>query len=107
MSFYRNAEEKIKEAIANGEFENVRGKGKALDLDAYFATPEHLRVGYSILKGAGIIPEELELLKQIDSLKKSLNSCTSQTEKRAIQRQLSEKITNFNMRMERFRKGRT
>jgi hypothetical protein len=107
MSFYRNAEEKIKEAIANGEFENVRDKGKALDLDAYFATPEHLRVGYSMLKGAGIIPEELEVLKQIDSLKKSLNSCTSQIEKRAIQRQLSEKITNFNMRMERFRKGRT
>ena len=59
MSFYRNAEEKIKEAIANGEFENVRGKGKALNLNAYFATPEHLRVGYSMLKSAGIIPEEV------------------------------------------------
>ena len=45
MSFYRNAEEKIKEAIANGEFENVRGKGKALDLDAYFAAPETFKNG--------------------------------------------------------------
>jgi|SRR5262249_50063712 len=107
MSFYRNAEEKIKEAIANGEFDNLRSKGKPLDLEAYFATPEHLRIGYSILKDAGIIPEELELLKQIDGLRKSLDSCTGQIEKRAIQRQLSEKITNFNMRMERFRKERT
>jgi Domain of unknown function (DUF1992) len=107
MSFYRNAEEKIKEAIANGEFENVGGKGKPLDLDAYFATPEHLRMSYSILKDAGIIPEELELLKQIDGLRKSLDSCTSQSEKRTIQKQLSEKTTNFNMRVERFRKGRT
>jgi len=107
MSFYRNAEEKIKEAIANGEFDNLRGKGKPLDLDAYFATPEDLRMGYSILKDAGIIPEEMELLKEIDGLKKSFDSCASQIEKRRIQRQLSVKITNFNIRMERFRKERT
>jgi DnaJ homologue, subfamily C, member 28, conserved domain len=104
MSFHRNADEKINEAIAKGEFDNLPGKGRPLDLDAYFATPEHLRVGYFILKNADIIPEEIELLKQIEGLKKSLASCTSQIEKAAIQRQLSEKITNFNMRMERYRK---
>jgi hypothetical protein len=43
---------KIKEAIARGEFDNLPGKDKPLDLDAYFATPEHLRMGYSILKSA-------------------------------------------------------
>src|SRR5215469_9632865 len=104
MPFHRNADEKIKEAIAKGEFDNLPGKGKPLDLDTYFATPEHLRMGYSILKGADIIPEEVELLKQIEGLKKSLDSCTSQIERRAIRKQLSEKITNFNMRMERYRR---
>jgi Domain of unknown function (DUF1992) len=107
MSFHRNADEKIQGAIARGEFDNLPGKGKPLDLDAYFATPEHLRVGYSILKSADIIPEEIELLKEIEGLKKSLYSCTSQIDKRAIQHQLSEKITNFNMRMERYRKKRS
>jgi hypothetical protein len=105
-SFQKNVDEKIKEAIARGEFDNLPWKGKPLDLDAYFATPEHLRMGYSILKSADIIPEEMELLKQIEGLKKSLDSCASQIEKRAIQKQLSEKITNFNMRMERYRKKR-
>ncbi len=62
MSCHRNADEKIKQAIAKGEFDNLPGKGKPLDLGAYFATPEHLRMGYSILKNAGIIPEEMELL---------------------------------------------
>jgi hypothetical protein len=104
MLFQRNADEKIKEAIAKGEFDNLPGKGKPLDLDAYFATPEALRMGYSILKSADTIPEEIELLKQIEGLKKSLDSCASQIEQRAIQKQLSEKITNFNMRMERYRK---
>jgi hypothetical protein len=106
MSCHRNADEKIKEAIAKGEFDNLPGKGKPLDLGTYFATPEHLRMGYSILKSAGIIPEEMELLKQIEGLKKSLGSCTSHVEKRAIQKQLSEKITNFNLRMERCRTER-
>jgi len=106
MSFHRNADKKIKEAIASGDFDNLPGKGKPLDLDGYFATPEHLRMGYSILKSADIIPEEMELLKQIEGLKKSLDSCTSQIEKRAIQKELSQKITNFNMRMERHRKRR-
>ena len=107
MLFHRNADDKIKEAIAKGEFDNLPGKGKPLDLSAYFATPEHLRMGYSILKSAGIIPEEMELLKQIEGLKKSLGSCTSLTEKTAIQKQLSEKIANFNLRMERVRKERS
>jgi len=87
-----------------GEFDNLPGKGQPLDLVAYFATPEHLRMGYSILKSADIIPEEMELLKQIEGLKRSLDSCTSEIDKRAIQKQLSDKITNFNIRMERYRK---
>ena len=107
MSFKKGVDEKIEEAIAKGEFDNLPGKGKPLDLDAYFATPEHLRMGYSIMKSANIIPEEMELLRQIEGLKKSLDSCTSQIEKRAIQQQLSEKITHFNMRMERYRKKRS
>jgi uncharacterized protein YutE (UPF0331/DUF86 family) len=107
MSFQKNIDEKIKEAIAKGEFDNLPGKGKPLDLGAYFAAPEDLRMGYSILKSAEIIPEEMELLKQIEGLKKSLDSCTSQIEKKAIQKQLSEKITSFNMRMERYRRKRS
>jgi hypothetical protein len=103
MSFQKNVDEKIKEAIARGEFDNLPGKGKPLDLDAYFATPEHLRMGYSILKSAHIIPEEMELLREIEGLKKSLDSSTTRIEKKALRQQLSEKLTNLNMRMEQNR----
>jgi len=102
--FAKDVDQRIKEAIARGEFENLPGKGKPLDLDAYFAAPEHLRMGYSILKNANIIPEEMELLRQIEDLKESLGSCTTQTEKRALRRHLSEKLTDLNMRMEHNRK---
>lgn len=104
MSFQKNVDEKIKEAIAAGEFDNLPGKGKPLDLDAYFAAPEHLRMGYSILKSADIIPEEMELLRQIESLKQSLESSTAEVEQKALRQQLSEKLTSFNMRIEQNRK---
>jgi DnaJ-like protein len=34
MSFQKNVDEKIKEAIARREFDNLPGRGKPLDLDA-------------------------------------------------------------------------
>jgi hypothetical protein len=106
MSFQKNVDEKIKAAIERGEFDNLPGKGKPLNLDAYFAMPEHLRMGYSILKSADIIPEEMELLREIEGLKKSLDSSTAPIEKKALQQQLSEKLTNLNMRLEHNRKKR-
>jgi hypothetical protein len=106
MSFQKSVDEKIAEAIARGEFDNLPGKGKPLDLDAYFATPEHLRMGYSILKSADIIPEEMELLRQIEGLKQALDSSATSMEKKALAQQLSEKLTNLNMRMEHNRKAR-
>ena len=104
MSFQKSVDEKIEEAIAKGEFDNLPGKGKRLDLDGYFATPEHLRMAYSVLKSADIIPEEIELLRQIEGLRKSLDSSITLTEKKALRQQLSEKLTNLNMRMEHNRK---
>jgi hypothetical protein len=73
---------KLRRRLERGEFDNLPGKGKPLDLDAYFATPEHLRMGYSILKRADIIPEEIELLREIEGLKKSLDSSTTRIEKK-------------------------
>jgi hypothetical protein len=106
MSFQKNVDEKIQEGIARGDFDDLPGKGKPLDLDAYFATPEHLRMGYSILKNANIIPEEMELLRQIEDLKKSLDSSTNRTQQKALRQQLTEKLTDLNVRMEQNRKKR-
>ena len=43
-------DEIIREAMEKGEFDNLPGKGKPLDLEAYFATPADVRLGYSVLK---------------------------------------------------------
>lgn len=105
MSFDKLVEEKIREAMANGEFDNLAGRGKPLDLDAYFATPEDVRVAYSILKSTGFIPEEMALLKEVDSLKAALDKSSSEDERKQIKKKIDEKVLRFNLLVERY-KGR-
>ena len=50
MSIESAIEQIIKEGMARGEFDNLKGKGKPLNLDDYFNTPEDVRMGFSILK---------------------------------------------------------
>lgn len=84
MSIENSVEEKIKQAIANGEFDNLAGKGKPLNFDAYFNTPEDLRVGYSVLKSNNFVPEELDRLKEIGELKEKIKICTDEDEKQKL-----------------------
>ena len=55
MSIEKHIDNMIKAAIARGEFDNLEGKGKPINLDAYFATPEDVRMGYSVLKSNDIV----------------------------------------------------
>lgn len=68
MAFERIAEGKIREAINNGELDNLPNRGRPLDLDDYFKLPPELRMAYSVLKSAGCVPEEVEVLNEIARL---------------------------------------
>jgi hypothetical protein len=59
------AEVRIQEAIKRGEFDKLPGVGKPLQLEDDSAVPETLRPAYRILKNAGFLPPEVQLLKDI------------------------------------------
>ena len=63
-------ERKIAEAIADGQFEDLPGAGKPLELDDDALVPEDLRTAYRILKNAGYVPPELEDIKEVARLEK-------------------------------------
>jgi hypothetical protein len=65
---YALVESKIAEAIARGEFDNLPGAGKPLDLDDDPLVPEELRVAHRILRNAGFVPPELAQLAQVNQL---------------------------------------
>lgn len=70
------AEERIREAMENGEFDNLELKGKPLDLKEDPWVPEELRIVYKILKNAGFLPKEVELRKEIQRLEELLEKET-------------------------------
>ena len=95
--FTQIAEEKIREAQAKGEFDNLPGKGKPLNLDVDNHVPQELKIAYKILKNSGYIPPELELQKEINTTLDLLKHCTDEREKYKKIQKLNLLITRMNM----------
>ena len=90
MSFERIVEQQILRAIAEGAFENLRGKGRALELESYFQTPEPLRMAYSMLKSGEFVPEEVRLMQQIDAARQELSLCTERERASHLERKIQQ-----------------
>ena len=101
MSIESFIEKQIQKAIAEGKFDNLEGAGKPIDLNAYFATPEDVRVAYSVLKSNKFVPEEVDWLKEIGVLKEKLKNCADETERQKLSRIISEKTLALNIILER------
>jgi len=97
-------EAKIKKAMAEGEFDNLPGKGKPLDLKNYYNMPEHLRTAYQIIKNSGYVPEEVRLKKEMETLKEKVKKCRSDAEKNKLMKELAEISQQFHFHMEYNRK---
>src|SRR5512134_426782 len=91
------AEEKIRAAMARGEFDNLPGAGKPLALEDDSLVPEDLRVPCRILKNAGCLPPEIELRKEIVTLRRLLFSIEDEGERRPRLRELDAKLLRLNL----------
>ena len=106
MSLDKIVEAIIKDAMERGEFDNLPGRGKPIDLTEYFEAPEDIRVAQSVLKNAGIKSPELELLKEIAELRQVLPAIVDEKKKQEIQKRIEEKQIEFSLMMERQKRGR-
>lgn len=102
--FTKVAEAKIREALQNGDFDNLPGRGSPIDLTEYFNCPEELRATFQVLKNSGVVPPEVELMKDISALKEQCCNSRDVAEKKAIARQINEKSTHLNCLLERYRR---
>ncbi len=106
MSFDRIVEAIIKEAMERGEFDNLPGKGKPIDLTEYFETPEEVRLANSVLKNAGMTSREVDLLKEIADLKQILAALLDEKKKQEIEKQIRQKQVEFSLLIERQKRQR-
>jgi hypothetical protein len=93
----RIAEERIVEAQRRGEFDNLPGHGKPLQLEDDSHIPEDLRLAYKVLKNANCLPPELELKKEILTTEQVLGRITDEGEKYLQLKKLNFLVMKLNM----------
>lgn len=99
--FAKVAEQRIREAMERGEFDNPKYHGKPLKLDELTGVPDELRMGYKILQNAGVLPPEMQLKKEIVSLQNLLNACADAEEQETLRTSMNEKMLRFSLLMEK------
>jgi len=95
--FERIAENRILEAIEAGLFDNLKGKGRPLNLEDDSHIPPELRMAYKILRNADCLPPELELRKEIVTLQDLVASMEDEAEKLLQMRRLNFLMMKMNM----------
>lgn len=97
------AEERIRAAAERGDFNNLPGAGKPLDLDADANVPPELRMAYTLLKNGGYLDAQQEqdaadkaLEKRLDSLEAMLGQ--SPAERAKLRQMLKLQVMEFRVR---------
>ncbi|AGW12747.1 putative DnaJ-like protein [Megalodesulfovibrio gigas DSM 1382 = ATCC 19364] len=91
------AEERIRAAYEEGQFTNLPGMGRPLELEDDSMIPPENRMAWKILKNAGMCPPELELEKQAHSLAEMISHCTDEHERLQQIKKLQCLVTRMNM----------
>ncbi len=101
------AEARIQEMLQSDEdwSRNLAGAGRPLDLDGYFAAPSSLRAGFGMLKSAGVVPAEVEAMRETARLRERLAVSTNEEEAAALRRELMARETELAMAMERMKRS--
>lgn len=89
-------EQRIQESMRNGEFRDLPGHGKPLELEDLSGVPEELRMSFKIMKNSGLVPEEVSLRAECVTLEGLLAACHNSggpetSEGKAIRAKLSLK----------------
>ena len=81
-------EQRIAEAARRGDFNDLPGTGRPLDLDDDLLVPEDLRMAYRILKNAGYVPPEVQTIKEIGALQRLIQTLEEGEQRSLAQRKL-------------------
>jgi hypothetical protein len=95
------AEQRIQEAIRRGELDDLPLKGRPIPREDDSGVPEELRMAFKILKNAGVLPEELQIRKELLTLRDLIDICEDPGEEQKLRKELSRKMLHYNVVMER------
>jgi len=100
--------ERLRESEQSGELRSAPSYGKPLAFgDGYDQTPAELRMAMKILKDAGVVPPEVEAMREAAELEARLAACDDVLQRRALQQLLSQKRQAIALRLEALARSRT
>ena len=94
--FEKIVEERIRKAQLKGDFDNLPGTGKPLELTDDHHIPQELRLVYKILKNADCVPPEIELAGEIRKTEDLLSGVEDSARKYRILKKLNLMIMKLN-----------
>jgi len=83
------AEQRIRNAMADGGFDDLPGRGKPLVLDDDALVPEDMRLAHRVLKNAGYVPEALQLRSEIGAIEHVLEKLVEGPDRRLANKRLA------------------
>jgi hypothetical protein len=95
--FSKLAENRIREAMEAGDFDDLEGKGQPLELEEDSHIPPELRMAYKILKNANCLPLELALRQEVVQLQDLVAAMPDEAEKLKQMRRLNFLVMKLNM----------
>ncbi len=95
--FQKIVEKRIKEAQERGEFNDLPGSGKPLEIEDDSRIPEELRLAHKILKNADCLPPDLQLRKEIRQMEDMLDNIPDEKERYLHIKKINFKIMKLNM----------
>jgi hypothetical protein len=99
----RLAEARIAEAMERGEFDDLPGAGRPLELEDLSRIPPHLRMGYKLLRNADVLPPEMELRRENYSLDRLIEATSDSDEREELKRRRRENELRYRVLIERNR----
>ncbi len=91
-------------SASGDELRNAPSWGKPLQLgDGYEQTPAELRMGYKILKDAGVLPPEVELMQQIEAQRLALAAAADESSAAPLRSRLVQMQQQLALRLEKLR----
>lgn len=82
------AERQILKAQAEGQFDDLKGAGKPLDMSEGAGSPE--AIGFRIMAEAGALPREVELRKAVEAQTRAVQAAPEEVARRKEMARLAE-----------------
>ncbi len=90
------SEQRIRKAYEEGEFNELPGFGKPMDLNDDAGIPEELKMAHRIMKNAGYSTEEAGLKQEMMRIEDLIRTCEDDVEAKSLHRELNEKVLKYN-----------